>query len=447
MKLSFKTLAGVLLPLSFAMAPAVYAGTAYIPLPGVTIVGPVTYETQISVTNGLLQQRPLSYLQIASGADGTLRTGIVPTQLPVAAARTSVLRPATARGLLELSAPTGFTYSARLVGTGAAAGLGVELPVITSETMGRPNERLVVQGLKSSGSKTTDLVIVNLGKASSSCVASVLRADGTLAFPQAPLTFLPLSHRFFANIFSGVPGGIVDARVEVTCTNNFYTYAQMTDTATGEFAIATPAETSASILTAPGEAPSGLACSAGTACYVFAGLVHASTVANPDHAITLAPPAGTYSAVKVHLEVQVGPWSTAAPTGAHGILYFVRNRNRDMFANIFLRGPATSLMTLRHGFNQLHVDKAKIDRSLVAQAGETYVFDYVYDTARKIITLQVTRDGLLVTDMLSVPNINQISILATDKILIGLSNPGTNPLIEPASIGWKYSNLKVEFFP
>ena len=40
-----------------------------------------------------------------------------------------------------------------------------------------------------------------------------------------------------------------------------------------------------------------------------------------------------------------------------------------------------------------------------------------------------------------------ISIAATDKIMIGLSNPGTNPLIEPASIGWKYSNLKVEFFP
>src|SRR5215216_2877636 len=260
MKLSSRTLAGIFLPLSFAMASAVQAGTAYVPLPGVTTVGPVTYETQISVTNSLLQQRALSYLQIASGADGTLRTGIVPTQLPVAAARTSVLRPApTARGLLELSAPAGFTYSARLVGTGA--GLGVELPVITSETMGRPNERLVVQGLKSSGTKTTDLVVVNLGKASSSCVASVLRADGILAFPQAPLTLLPLSHRFFANIFSGVTGGIVDARVEVTCTNNFYVYAQMTDTATGEVAIATPAETSASILTAPGEAPSTLACS------------------------------------------------------------------------------------------------------------------------------------------------------------------------------------------
>ena len=118
-----------------------------------------------------------------------------------------------------------------------------------------------------------------------------------------------------------------------------------------------------------------------------------------------------------------------------------------MFANIFLRGPDTNLLTLRHGFNQVHTDKAKLEQGLAAQAGETYVFDYVYDTASKVITLKVTRNGQLVVDLLGVPNINQISVLATDKILIGLSNPGTNPLLEPASIGWKYSNLKVEFFP
>ena len=220
----------------------------------------------------------------------------------------------------------------------------------------------------------------------------------------------------------------------------------MTDTATGEFAIATPAESSASLLTLPGETPAGLACSTGTACYVFPGLVHASTVANPARGITLTPPAGSYSAVKLHLEVQLGPWNTPV-TAAHGILYFVQNRNRDMFANIFLRGPAINQLTLRHGFNQSHVQKARLDQSLAAQANETYVIDYVYDTARKVITLKATRDGVLVVDLVGTPNINRINIAATDQINIGLSNPGTNPTIEPASIGWRYSNLKVEFFP
>lgn len=448
MKPSSKALAGVLLPLGLAMAPAVHAGTVYVPLPGVNAVGPVNYETQITVTNTLAQQRTVNYLQLATGVNGTIRTGLTPTALPVAATRTTVLKPpATARGLLELSAPLGVHYSARLVGTGATAGLGIELPVISSDTMGRANERLVVQGLKSLGTRTADLVVVNLGKTQASCLARVLRADGTLAFPEAPLTLLPLSHRFFANIFSGVPAGIADARAEVTCNTDFYAYAHMTDTATGEFVIATPSESSASILTAPGNVPSDLECSVGTACYVFAGLVHASTVANPARGITLTPPpAGTYSAMKLHLEVQLGPWNTPV-TAAHGILYFVQNRNRDMFANIFLRGPATNQLTLRHGFNQSHVEKARLDQSLAAQANETYVFDYVYDTVRKIITLKATRDGVLVVDLVGTPNINRINIAATDKINIGLSNPGTNPQIEPASIGWRYSNLKVEFFP
>ncbi|HKI02096.1 MAG TPA: hypothetical protein VKK31_08955 [Thermoanaerobaculia bacterium] len=430
------------------MATAVHAGTVYVPLPGVSAVGPVPYETQITVTNTLAQQRTVNSLQLATGVNGTIRTGLTPTALPVAAGRTTVLKPpATARGLLELSSLVGVHYSARLVGTGATASLGVELPVISSETMGRANERLVVQGLKSLGTRTADLVVVNLGKTQASCLARVLRADGTLAFPEAPLTLLPLSHRLFANIFSGVPAGIADARAEVTCNTDFYVYAHMTDTATGEFAVATPSESSASLLTLPGGTPTGLECSAGTACYVFPGLVHASTVATPDRAITLAPPAATYSAVKVHLEVTVGPWNPVAVTGAHGILYFVKNRNRDMFGNLFLRGPVTNQLTLRHGFNQAHVDKARIDQSLAAQAGETYVIDYVYDTARRVITLKATRDGVLVVDLVGTPNINQISILATDKINLGLSNPGTNPTIEPASIGWRYSNLKVEFFP
>ena len=203
MKLSSRTLAGLVLPLSLALAPAVHAGTAYIPLPGITTVGPVTYETQVSVTNVLAQPRTVNYLQIASGVDGTLRQGLSRTPLVVAATKTSVLKPAPgSRGLLELSAPAGVQYSARLVGTGAAAGLGVELPVITSNNIGHSSDRLVVQGLKSLGTKTADLVVINVGKTTASCVASVMRSDGTLAFPQAPLTLLPLSHRFFANIFS-----------------------------------------------------------------------------------------------------------------------------------------------------------------------------------------------------------------------------------------------------
>ena len=39
-----------------------------------------------------------------------------------------------------------------------------------------------------------------------------------------------------------------------------------------------------------------------------------------------------------------------------------------MLANIFLSGPEKNLMTLRHGVNPAHADKAKIEEPLVALA-------------------------------------------------------------------------------
>jgi translation initiation factor IF-1 len=440
----FRTLAGVSL-LCLATAQAAQAGAAYVPLPGVGTVGPVTYETQITITNTAGQQRTVNYLQLASEADGTSRRGLNPTPLQIAGGRTSVLRPSSnTRGLLELNGPGGFQYSARLVGTGNAAGLGVELPVITSNSIGSPDGELVLQGLRSAGSRTTDLVLVNLGHNAASCTVNVVRADGTLAFPAATLSLLPLSHRFFPNIFGAFPEGVADARAEVTCTNSFFAYAQMTDSATGEFAIVTPSGASDSNLTVPGEV-TGLSCTAGTVCYTFPGLVHHSTNSNPDHTIVLTPPLAAYSSVKVRLDVTIGPWNQ--PTrAAHGILYFIRNRNKDMYANIFLRGPGGDNVTLRHGFEQAHGDKAKIEKGFKAQPGETYTFEYEFNPVQKRIFLTISQDGQVVASLSGQPNVRRVHIEQGDKVIIGLSNPGITP-VEPASIGWRYQNLKVEFIP
>lgn len=434
---------GVLLLLGLVAAQAAHAGTGYVPLTGVTSVGNVAYETQVTVTNSGGQQRTLQYLQLATEVDGTKRSGVNATPLAVAAGRTSVLKPAAnARGLLELSGPAGLQFSARLVRTGNAS-LGVDLPVITSDNMGLANEKLVVQGLQGSATRSTDLIFVNLGQAATSCTASVLRADGSLAFPTATFPLPALSHRQFSNVFAGVQGGVTDARVEVTCTADFFVYAQMSDSATGEFSVAVPSGSSDSALTVPGEAPT---CATGVVCYVFPGLVHTSTNSNPDRSIVLSPPVAAYSSLKIHLEVQLGQWNKPV-TAAHGVLYLVRNRNKDMYANIFLRGPGKSSLTLRHGFEQAHGDKAKIEKGFVAQPGQTYSFDYEFNPVRKLLSLRVSQNGQTLFEVSDRPNVNKVHIDDGDKIVIGLSNPGINPTVEPASIGWKYSNIKVELTP
>lgn len=440
-----RTVAAIL-AFAFVSSQAVQAGTVYVPLSGVTTVGSVTYETQVSITNSLAQQRPVKYFQIATGTDGTKRGGD-PISQAVGAGRTSVLKPPVDfRGLLELIGPSEFQFAARLVGTGAQAGIGVELPVISSETMASANDSQIVQGLKSGGTQKVDFVVVNLGKTASTCTLTTLRADGTQPFAAATVTVPPLSHRIFLDIFGAVEGGIIDARVIGSCSNGFYLYAQMSDSATGDFAVATPTATGESSLVAPGEEPAGLECSTGTVCYVFPGLVHHATRSDPDHGITLTPPLAAYSSVKIRLEVEHGGWASPA-SGGHGVLYAIVNNNKDMVAYAFLAGPNKNKLILRHGFNQTHGQKARHERPFAADAGDVFIFEYEFNPVARHLELVVSRpDGTVLERIVDRPNVNRVHIETGDQFLIGLSNPGQNP-VEPPSFNWKYSNLKVEFFP
>lgn len=440
-----RTVAAIL-TFAFVSAQAVQAGTVYVPLSGVTTVGSVTYETQISITNSLTQQRTFKYFQIASETDGTKR-GADPLSQAVGSGRTSVLKPPAAfRGLLEMSGPLEFQFAARLVSTGSQGSLGVELPVISSETMAEADDFQIVQGLRSGGTRKVDFVVVNLAKTASTCTLTTLRADGTAPFAAATITVQPLSHRMFLDIFGSVEGGVTDARVVGTCTTGFYLYAQMTDSATGELAIASPTATGESSLVAPGEEPTGLQCATGSVCYVFPGLVHQATRLDPDHYVTLTPPLAPYSSVKIHLEVEHGGWNTPS-SGGHGCLYAIVNNNKDMLAYVFLAGPNKNKLILRHGLNQTHGEKAKLERPYVANAGDVLVLDYEFNPVAGRLELVVSnKAGQVLEQLVGKPNVNRVHIEAGDRFIIGLSNPGNNP-VEPASLNWKYSNLKVEFFP
>jgi hypothetical protein len=446
MKPTPRPLVTALLVTTLAGAAAAHAGTVYIPLPGVATVGNATYEMQVFVTNTTAQSRTVKSLHLATLVDGTKRPGLKHTATPVAAGQTVILKPdGTARGLLELDAPDGVEYSARLVSTGSAAGLGVELPVITSDNIGHAGKKLVVQNLDGSAAVKTSVVMVNLSQAKAACSARVYQASGTatnLAIQSMP--FEALSHVSFTNVFAAL-GDIADARVEVSCTGDFYAYAQLTNETTGEFAVSGPSGGSDSALSVPGD-NAALTCAPGAWCHTVPGLVHQSTGANPDHSIVLSPPVFAYSKVRLHLEVELNGFAAPA-SGAHGVAYFIRDGNKDMYANIFLRGGGKNDITLRHGFNQTHGQKAKIQQGISIQDGGRYHFDYLFDPVAKLITLTVSLNGQVVTTLNSKPNVNRAHIDAGQKVILGLSNPHVGDAVEPASIGWRYHNVHVEFIP
>lgn len=438
-----RAVAGTLL-LGAAVAQAAFAGPVYIPLPGIDAVGPVAYKAQISITNTVGEPVVVDSLQLRAGADGTLREGLAATRLAISPNKTFVLRPG-ARGLLELNGEPGLHYSARLIGTDGGR---VELPVITSDTLGNAEETLVVQGLEGSSSRTVDLVLVNLGDTAASCSASVKRADGSYLIRPVEIPVSPLSHLVFSNIFRGLAGGITEARAEVTCSNDFYVYALMADTETGRLTVAGPSQSSDSLLSIPEEVfKSAISCSDGSLlCAKLLGPeAFVASKATPTLALTMTPPVGAYSSMVAHVEAQVNGWNKTNVHGAHGVLYVVINRNKNLLGNVFLRGPGKNTVTLRHGVCPSGCQKSKVERGIPIELGATYVFDYVYDPAHKTTDLRVTLRGQVIARIQDKPNVNKIHIDPGDKVVIGLSNPFVNSHEEPASLGWKYTNLRLEF--
>lgn len=429
------------------------AGTVYVPLPGVSSLGTFEYEVRVTVTNGLTQSRAATTFLIQTGKDGTKRAAAAtPVQVP--AGQSIVVKPdRAARGLLEISGPNGFQYSARLVGLGAAAGLGVELPVLTSENLGKAGDQLVLHGLLTKDVKAAALTVVNLAHQASTCSLEARRADGTVLVPSTTIAMPALGQHFFGNVLGPIAGaaGVADVRVNASCTREFYVYALLADGANGELAVLTPAASGASTLVPPGTvppAPPAPACPAGSSCFSVAGLVHQPTRGNEYHRVTpFRPPVGTYSKIRLQMDVTHGGWSSVNPAAQHEIFWFVQNNNKDMIGYTSLRGPGRELALLRHGFNQTHGEKSKVLEGFEAQPGTRYHYDYLYDAAGRQIVLSIQEDGVEVLRLTDTPNIRSITVAEKDLFLVDLSFPLTGNLEEAPTYGWLYENLHVEFIP
>lgn len=442
MKSFAKTLTLALLPLSLATVQAAQAGTVHVPLPGISGVGSVSYKTQISITNSGGEPVAVESLELAPGVDGTQREGVRANRLSIAPFKTFILRPAAAaRGVMELSGAPGITYNARLVGSN---GSSVELPVITEAARGRENGNLIVQGLSGVGS--TDLVVMNLGATAATCSASLVRADGGYAIEPVEISLLPLSHLVFANLLRDFPG-LSEARAEVSCSNEFYVYALRSDAATGQVAISGPSSPSddltsvfESLVITP-----AYNCAPGKAVCEQLGVVHTPTKAKTALFIGMTPPVDTYKILRAHVEVQVTGFNPINQGGAHGVLWLIINNNKKLIGSIFLRGAGKNNVTLRHGVCPGVCNKTKVEKGFPLTLGSTYVFDYEYNTTTRKANMRMSLNNQLVAQIEDRTEVNNLFINPGDLVVIGLSNPDPRSRVEPPSLGWVYSNLRVEF--
>jgi hypothetical protein len=427
-----------------------WPGSLYIPVVDAVNGNGTTPSTQLWITNPALTQRQATLTFLPENTNGTVRTNNPGVNLMVPAKgsmRVAELGANSRIGMLEVDfADASLLQAARLARniTELPDGRAI-VPVVSSANLVPASQSADLVGLMHVDNRIrTDIGIMNLGQAAASCTVALFRADGTQAGSTATLTFPPLSLRHFPNVLSDEPS-VTDARAQVSCNTDFYAYATVHGPDGQLDYFITPALSGSSTLVRPGTTGPPKSCTTGALCYDFPGVVHISTKATPDRTIVLSPPTAAYSKLKAHLEVQINPFSQPS-SAAHGLLYMVRDRNKDMYANLFLKGPGANQLVMRHGFDQTSGEKPKLVKGFAPTIGETYALDYLYDPVGKTIVLTMSLNGQEVSRITDKPNVNRVHIDQGQKIVIGLSNPGTEAP-EPASFGWVYKNLHVELIP
>ncbi len=422
-------------------AAVAHAGTVYVPAPGVSTLGGSTYEVQISLTNTAVAAREVKQVLLANDSDGTQRTG-APSTVTVQPGRTAVVKATPSfKGLVELSGGGELRYAARLVGTGPGR-MGVYLPVITSDNMIKAGQAIALQGLLSGSGRTTSLTVVNLAHQAAQCTASLKRTDGTDIIAGSTFAMKPLSHRVFGDVFTGA--AVTEAHAVVTCNREFFAFVHLADAATGELSYIGPSGSGESLLRLPGEAPG---CPVTAACFDVKGIVHAPTTpANAVRRVVFNPVPGTYKKIRLTMDVTAGNFSSENPAALHMLFWLVKDKNFNMFGYASFRGPATNQALLRHGIGLTHPNKIRVVQPITIVPGKTYRLDYTYDTALQVVDLAIAEAGTsTVTHLLSAPNVGSFSFGATEKIVIDMGFPGTNP-DEAATFGWTYRDLHVELY-
>lgn len=430
---------------SLLCASAAHAGAVYIPLPGLTQAGDAAYEAEVAVSNAAAQAANVNQVLLADDTDGTKRSGS-PSALQVPGNRTVIVKPpAASRGLLEISGSPNVRYTARLAGQGEAGILGVGLPVITSENLFAAGGSVTLQGLTATSTRSSHIGLVNVAKTAAQCTLTLVRADGSVLQAATTLNLKPLSQSFRANVLAGLADNIAHVRATVSCNREFFAYALLTDSASGEVAVVEPAGSGESTLFIPGAEPE---CPAGATCFAAKGVVHRPTSTNPVGRVSFNAPAGVFTRLRMTLDVTVGAFYDKDPDGKHLIYWFVINKNTEMPGMLYFRGPDAYTAMARHGIGTKHADKIKIVQPFQAVPGRTYRVVNDYDMGRGVYTITITdvATGEVKATLNGSPNVAKVTTKAGDRFLIDMGFPEGKVFDEVPSYNWTYSDVRVEAF-
>jgi hypothetical protein len=438
--------------LSFALlllgaAGTASAGTVYVPLAMDAEFAGSRYQTQVWVSNRGGVARRFDALFIEAGRDGAARQGLTPSSTRVVNGTTFLLgsvAPLDKIGMLEISGADPLVVSARLVGS---TGLGATIPVVSSANLVPAGGTAHLLDLQRDATHVSNLAVLNLAHQAAQCTLRLFRSDSQQIGADIQVTLPPLSQRPFGDLLAPA-GNVAGARAAVRCDQQFYAFGASFDMQNGEALVKGPAAATDAGLPTPGI--DGVLCGAaqaGRRCFDQAGVFFTPARGTPTRRITLPfPNKVEYKKVTVDIDITHGGWFAAKPDGIHNFFWIAQGTNIDRIGYANARGPGRDLIYAVHhiGFPRA-VEAPRIEGSYAMQPGETYHVSYTYDAANLLVTLNVkTAAGQVVFNGTNSQLGTRRIFTTTQPYLIDFGL--TDEAADAPTYGWKYANLRVQFF-
>lgn len=419
-----------------AVAP-LSAGPVYVPVVESAMADGTSLATELWISNFDGEERAFTSAFLKADTDGTAAPAVrgrVPADQAL-----YLDKAAGERGLLEIDAEPGMEVNAWITVTRGKRTFFTGVPVISSDLAVSAGGATFLNGLRGDR-EITSLDLVNLGREKAFCQVDFLRADGSAIGAGVSVEVPALSMSPFADALGlGSEKDALSARV--SCDQSFYAYAVGVDN-DHQVSFATPSEAAVASRYEKSE-------SKATVTFTQPGQYHSATKENPKKILRIPIPQNMRaSRLIAEFDVTAGPWNPRLRSGSHGLMWLNRGRHRsNTVANVNALGPNKSLVKINQNLDLPPKDVTVAKGALAFQQGGKYHARVVYDAAAKSVALTVSRDGnVLKTLVFPATAKGRVIELHPNGLFADFGHYNNQHLPEVSSLGWKYSDFKIEIF-
>ena len=371
------------------------------------------------------------------GADGR----VIATRLRIShAGRAEKLYSGIEAGLFQVEASQDRGIDAWIATARGGRTFITRVPVISEQDQVAAGAVTFLNGLDQNVAK---LGLVNLGEQSAICLVDLLRADGSATGERETVDVPAFAQKQLDDAL-GLREDPEAVSAQVTCNSPFYAYAVTVDPRTSEVAFATPEPE----VQAKAKTPmASKATSKASVVFTAGGLLHEPTTKKEKGILRIpVPRALALSRMVIDWDVTAGPWSKKSSAGAHALIWLHRGRFRsNTVANVNFFGPGKNRFRNNQNLDLPALSNTNGTVGMTLEKGRTYHFRYVYDAIAETVEVTASLNGrVLKTIRMGGSASNHTLTVPATGLVTEFGHYSFQKGPEVATLGWRYSNLRVE---